>query len=86
MHWFLIGFLLNTPITDHFDTREACEGRAVVLREKGADVKCIEFGPTVSGTVPPGIYFTPNSYIAPQAYGTTWNNGVILDSDHFTIH
>lgn len=70
MHWFLIGFLLNTPITDHFDAREACEGRAVMPREKGADVKCVEFSPTVSGTVgtmPPGVYFTPDVYIPPPS-------------------
>lgn len=41
MTWFLIGFLLGSPLTDHFGSREACEGRAVVLREKGFDGRCV---------------------------------------------
>lgn len=50
MTWFLIGWLLGTPISDHFDKREACEGRAVVLREKGFSGKCVEMdGPMVGG-------------------------------------
>lgn len=43
MNWVLIGFLLGSQITSQHETREACEGRAVLLREKGAvAIKCIE--------------------------------------------
>lgn len=42
MNWILVGTLLGSMITSAHDTREACEGRAVVLREKYAVVQCVE--------------------------------------------
>lgn len=40
MNWLLIGTLLGSIVTSGHDTREACEGRATLLREKGASVQC----------------------------------------------
>lgn len=42
MKWILVGYILNTLISQGFDTREACEGRAVLLREQKAVAKCVE--------------------------------------------
>lgn len=50
MKWILIGQLLGSFIHSEHDAREACEGRAVLLREVKAVVKCVE-APTQSGLV-----------------------------------
>lgn len=42
MQWLLIGTLLGSIVTSNHDTKEACEGRAVVLREKGVSVQCVQ--------------------------------------------
>ena len=42
MNWIFIGLLLGSTVTSQHDTREACEGRRVVLAEKGVNGKCIE--------------------------------------------
>lgn len=42
MKWILVGYMLNTLLAQSFDTREACEGRAVLLREAKATAKCVE--------------------------------------------
>ena len=42
MKWILIGMLAESLLTSGHETREACEGRAVVLREQKAAVKCVE--------------------------------------------
>lgn len=42
MKWLLIGTLLGSMLSSSHETREECEGRAVMLREKGAFVKCVE--------------------------------------------
>jgi hypothetical protein len=43
MSWILVGIIGGSLITSTFDNREACEGRAVVLREtKGVVAKCIK--------------------------------------------
>ena len=42
MNWILIGILAGSLITSTHDTREQCEGRAVILREQKAVVKCVE--------------------------------------------
>ena len=42
MSWILIGSLAGSLLTSTFDNREACEGRAVILREAKATVKCVE--------------------------------------------
>lgn len=42
MNFILIAFLSGSLITSIHDTREACEGRAVILREaKATDVQCV---------------------------------------------
>lgn len=41
MKYLLIGSLLGSLISSEHDTREACEGRAVILREKGASAQCV---------------------------------------------
>jgi len=63
MKWIFIGLLWNSTVTFQHDTREACEGRAKVLSEKGVYGKCIEIvviGVTSSGyiTLSPGGYIT----------------------------
>lgn len=40
MNWILIGTLLGSTVTSMHESRELCEGRAVILREKGAAVQC----------------------------------------------
>lgn len=40
MNWILIGTLLGSIVTSQHDTREACEGRLVVLKEKGVAGEC----------------------------------------------
>lgn len=40
MSWIFIGLLLGSSVTSQHDSREACEGRAVILREKGVAGKC----------------------------------------------
>lgn len=42
MNWIMIGTLAGSLITSLHDTRESCEGRAVILREQKAIVKCVE--------------------------------------------
>lgn len=42
MKWILIGVLAESLIASGHETREACEGRAVLLREQKAAVKCVE--------------------------------------------
>lgn len=53
MQWVLIGTLAGSLITSLHDTREACEGRAVILREQKVAVKCVEMpgGLSVSTTL-----------------------------------
>lgn len=56
MNWLLIGTLLGSIVTSNHDTREACEGRAVLLREKGAAVKCVDnsmvfYNSTLNGNI-----------------------------------
>lgn len=48
MNWLLIGTLLGSIVTSGHDTREACEGRATLLREKGASVQCHNQRPSIS--------------------------------------
>lgn len=48
MKYILIGLLLGSTVTSQHDTREACEGRAVLLREKGASVSCEKTGTTIN--------------------------------------
>lgn len=36
--------LLGSIVTSSHDTREACEGRAVLLKEKGVVGKCVDQG------------------------------------------
>ena len=56
MNWICVGFLAGSIIASGHETKEACEGRAVTLRESKAIVKCVEvtnasaFG-TASGSI-----------------------------------
>jgi hypothetical protein len=50
MNWICIGLLAGSLITSLHDTREACEGRAVVLREAKALAKCTEMPRSWTGT------------------------------------
>lgn len=43
MKYILIGTLLGSFLHSEHETRESCEGRAVLLREKQASVQCQEF-------------------------------------------
>lgn len=49
MSWLLIGTIAGTLIAQPFADREACEGRAVVLREAKVMVKCVEMPSSSSG-------------------------------------
>lgn len=49
MNWLFIGLLLGSTVTSHHTTREACEGRKVLLAEKGATGKCVEISSLVVG-------------------------------------
>lgn len=42
MNWICIGLLAGSLVTSLHNDREACEGRAVVLREAKASAKCVE--------------------------------------------
>jgi hypothetical protein len=44
MNWILIGILSGMLVTGHFEDREACEGKLVVVREqiKGLSAQCVE--------------------------------------------
>lgn len=42
MEYLLIGTLLGSIITSEHKDREACEGRAVMLREAKASVQCLQ--------------------------------------------
>lgn len=42
MNWIFVGTLLGALVTSTHDNREACEGKAVVLREKGVAGRCEE--------------------------------------------
>lgn len=43
MNWIFLGLLAGSLVTSAHDTREACEGRAVIAREKGVERgKCVE--------------------------------------------
>ena len=50
MKYILIGQLLGSFLHSEHDTREACEGRAVLLREKGAVVQCVA-APPAQGSI-----------------------------------
>ena len=55
MDWILIGILAGSIVTSGHPTREACEGRAVILREQKASARCVE---VVNGYALPltGVY------------------------------
>ena len=42
MNWICIGLLAGSLVTSLHDTREACEGRVVMLREAKVSAKCVE--------------------------------------------
>lgn len=41
MKYIFIGMLLGSTVNSSHDTREACEGRKVVLSEKGVIGQCV---------------------------------------------
>lgn len=61
MNWIFIGTLLGALVTSQHATREACEGKAVVLREKGVIGKCEDRAPdwTYYGTQGAPIQMLP---------------------------
>ena len=62
MKYILIGYLLGSFVHSEHDTREACEGRAVMLREQKAIVKCVEAPINTSGTITaPGQFWCNGS-------------------------
>lgn len=42
MSWIYVGLLAGSLVTSTHDSKEACEGRAVTLKEKGVIGKCVE--------------------------------------------
>ena len=63
MDWVLIGVVSGSLIVSAHTSREACEGRAVILRESKITSKCVEAPkPSFTGSIqiyPNNIY--PNS-------------------------
>ena len=60
--WLFIGILLGSIVTSSHDTKEACEGRRVVLTEKGVNGQCVNqnigtYSTTITG---PYIYCQGN--------------------------
>ena len=51
MNWICIGVLAGSLITSLHDNKEACEGRAVTLREAKAVAKCVEMPSSSSGLI-----------------------------------
>lgn len=49
MNWIFIGILAGSLVTSTHNDKEACEGRAVTLKEKGVVGKC-EAAPSTSLT------------------------------------
>lgn len=51
MNWIFIGLLAGSLVTSAHDTREACEGRAVIAKENKVERgKCFEL-PTGYATI-----------------------------------
>ena len=48
MKYVMIAILMNSLIASLHDSKEACEGRAAMVREKVGNAKCVE-APGVSG-------------------------------------
>ena len=61
MKYLFVGLLLNSIVTSEHETREACEGRATLLHEKGVIGKCIEVQQymTWGTTLNPSIQLVP---------------------------
>lgn len=59
MNWILIGIIGGSLIVSSHDSREACEGRAAILREQKAAVKCVDV-PTYNSNSGL-IYMYPNA-------------------------
>lgn len=60
MNWLFVGILLGSAVSSQHETREACEGRAVLLKEKGVIGQCYEtpqYNYSNTLTVTPGITF-----------------------------
>jgi hypothetical protein len=65
MNWICIGMLAGSLITSTHDTREACEGRAVILREAKASAKCVELPKGTSSLISNGSTISPFCSIGP---------------------
>jgi len=54
MDWILIGIVAGSIVVSGHPSREACEGRAVMLREQKVVAKCVEMPKlsnfTINGT------------------------------------
>jgi hypothetical protein len=72
IEYFIIGFLSGQPYSDHFLNRELCEGKVVVLKEKGFIGKCdfVDNNPPTNGSyITPYLNIVPNSLnIVPNIY------------------
>jgi hypothetical protein len=58
MTWLFAGMLLGSIVTSSHETREACEGRAVLLREKGVIGQCVQQTMYLPVTTPSGNIIT----------------------------
>lgn len=61
MEWLLSGLIAGLLITGTFKDREACEGKAVILREHKdvSDVKCTRLG-NAAGITSGTLWLAPN--------------------------
>lgn len=53
--WIFVGLLLGSMVTSSHDTKEACEGRRVMLTEKGVSGQCVQ--------QPNNLYFSTSGNI-----------------------
>ena len=48
--WIVIGVIAGSLVVSEHKDREACEGRAVILREQKVTAKCVELGSGLTST------------------------------------
>lgn len=70
MNWICIGLIAGSLVTSLHDNKEACEGRAVSLREIKAIVKCVEM-PSRYNTSTSGLLQLNNGCMIVHSDGTS---------------
>lgn len=61
MTWIMIGVIGGSLVVSGHDSKEACEGRAAVLREQKVPTKCTEApGGMILYSTSPSIWTSPS--------------------------